>query len=79
MAFIETSNKFEVSNTVKNAKNALNFLDGTIAEDEIIETLLEQWQLLAFFQEYRNCLTIKHCDISAWFIISFTVKISILS
>ena len=51
MAFIETSNKFEVSNTVKNAKNALNFLDGTIAEDEKIETLLEQRQLLAFSQE----------------------------
>ena len=51
MAFIETSNKFEISNTVKNAKNALNLLDGTIAEDEKIETLLEQRQLLAFSQE----------------------------
>ena len=34
---------------VKNAKNVFNFLDGIIAVDEIIETLLEQWQLLAFF------------------------------
>ena len=34
---------------VKNAKNVFNFLDGIIAVDEIIGTLLEHWQFLAFF------------------------------
>ena len=34
---------------VKNAKNVFNFLDGIIAVDEIIVTLLEHWQFLAFF------------------------------
>ena len=50
---------------VKNAKNVFNFLDGIIAVDEIIETLLEQWQLLAFFliQELSYYNTLGHFNL----------------
>ena len=50
---------------VKNAKNLFNFLDGIIAVDEIIETLLEQWQLLAFFliQELSDYKTSWHFNL----------------